>query len=102
MGAASTNSHARAHIVRTQGMSAVAETIVAAGLSSRTKSRSPMAVTATRLSLLGQDPEGYAKACSALANATTKLDFASIKPQTLIITGTEDKVSPPKLCEDYV
>jgi pimeloyl-ACP methyl ester carboxylesterase len=99
--AASANSHARAHLVRTQGMSAVVDTIVTAGTSSKTKSHNPLASTAIRLSLLGQDPEGYAKACSALANATTKLDFAAIKPQTLIITGSEDKVSPPQLCKEY-
>lgn len=99
--AASTNSHARAHVVRTQGMSAVVDAIVTAGTSSKTKSHNPLASTAVRLSLLGQDPEGYAKACAALANATTKLDFAAIKSQTLIITGSEDKVSPPQLCKDY-
>jgi pimeloyl-ACP methyl ester carboxylesterase len=99
--AASANSHARAHLVRTQGMSAVVDAIVTAGTSSKTKSNNPLAGTAIRLSLLGQDPEGYAKACSALANATTNLDFAAIKPQTLIITGSEDKVSPPQLCKEY-
>jgi pimeloyl-ACP methyl ester carboxylesterase len=99
--AASTNSHARAHLVRTKGMSAVVDAIVAEGTSSRTKSHNPLAATAVRLSLLGQDPEGYAKACAALANATTELDFTAIKPQTLIITGSEDKVSPPQLCEKY-
>ncbi|CAD0110487.1 unnamed protein product [Aureobasidium uvarum] len=99
--AASTNSHARAHLVRTKGMSAVVDAVVTAGTSAKTKSHNPLAIAATRLSLLGQDPEGYAKACSALADATTKLDFAAIKPQTLIITGSEDKVSPPQLCEGY-
>ncbi|KAG9678825.1 hypothetical protein KCU99_g1093, partial [Aureobasidium melanogenum] len=99
--AASTNSHTRAHLVRAEGMSAVVDAIVTAGTSSRTKSHNPLAVTAIRLSLLGQDPDGYAKACAALANATTKLDLAAVKPETLIITGSEDKVSPPQLCEGY-
>jgi pimeloyl-ACP methyl ester carboxylesterase len=99
--AVSAASHARAHLVRTEGMSTVVDDIVTTSISSRTKSHNPLALTAIRLSLLGQDPEGYAKACSALANATTKLDFAAIKVQTLIITGSEDKVSPPQLCEDH-
>lgn len=99
--AVSANSHARAQLVRTQGMSAVADSIVAGGTSKKTKSTNPLACTAIKLSLLGQDPEGYAKACSALANATTKLDFAAIKAQTLIITGSEDGVSPPHLCKEY-
>jgi pimeloyl-ACP methyl ester carboxylesterase len=99
--AVSADSHARAHLVRTEGMSAVVDDIVSASTSSKTKSQNPLASTAIRLSLLGQDPEGYAKACSALANATTKLDFAAAKAPTLIITGSEDKVSPPQLCEEY-
>lgn len=100
--AVSANSHARAHLVRTQGMSAVADSIVGGATSKKTKSENPLALIAIKLSLLGQDPEGYAKACSALANATTKLDFGAIKAQTLIITGSEDGVSPPHLCEEYV
>jgi pimeloyl-ACP methyl ester carboxylesterase len=99
--AASTNSYARAHIVRTKGMSAVADAIVTAGTSETTKANHPLAVTAVKLSLLGQDAEGYAKACAALAGATNTLDFAQIKVQTLIVTGSEDKVSPPALCEKY-
>jgi pimeloyl-ACP methyl ester carboxylesterase len=54
-----------------------------------------------RMSLLGQDPEGYAKGCTALAEAKA-LNFAAIQPNTLIITGSQDKVSPPQLCEKYI
>ncbi|KAI5206899.1 hypothetical protein E4T38_03525 [Aureobasidium subglaciale] len=100
--AASSGTHARAYTVRTKGMTAVVDAIVTAGTSEKTKSSNPLAVTAIRLSLLGQDAEGYAKACTALANATNKLDFAAVKASTLIITGSEDKVSPQQLCEGYV
>ncbi|THZ82588.1 hypothetical protein D6C84_05679 [Aureobasidium pullulans] len=100
--AASEGSYARAHTVRTQGMAAIVDAVVTAGTSDATKANNPLAMTAVRLSLLGQDPEGYAKACAALAGATDTLDFAQIKSQTLIITGSEDKVSPPQLCEKYV
>jgi pimeloyl-ACP methyl ester carboxylesterase len=87
--------------VRTQGMNAVVDAIIAAGTSEKTKSSHPVAQTAVRLSLLGQDAESYAKACDALGNATNELDFAKIKAKTLIVTGSEDKVSPPHLCEKY-
>jgi pimeloyl-ACP methyl ester carboxylesterase len=53
------------------------------------------------MSLLGQDPEGYAKACAALAGAHG-LDFAAIQAKTVLITGSEDKVSPVQLCEEYM
>lgn len=100
--AGSKGSHDRAALARSKGMAAVVDTVVSAGVSEKTKSSRPVAVTAVRLSLLGQDPEGYAKACSALAKSTSvSLDFSRIEAETLIVTGSEDKVSPPALCEKY-
>lgn len=84
-------------------MAAVVDAVTTAGTSARTQSEDPLAVTAVRLSLLGQDPEGYAKACTALAESSAlTLDFGKIDCETFIITGDEDKVSPPSLCEGYV
>jgi pimeloyl-ACP methyl ester carboxylesterase len=100
--AASDGSYARAALVRSKGMSAVVDAVVGAGTSERTKKENPVAVAAVRLSLLGQDPESYAKACAALAGATQSLDVERLEMPTLIITGDEDKVSPPALCEKYV
>ncbi|KAJ3545456.1 hypothetical protein NM208_g2493 [Fusarium decemcellulare] len=99
--AASKATYARATLIRNKGMRAVVDTVVDAGISSHTKQTKPIAVTAVRLSLLGQDPESYAKAAWALAGATEKLDVESITAKTLIITGDEDKVSPPDLCDQY-
>ncbi|RAO68606.1 uncharacterized protein BHQ10_004618 [Talaromyces amestolkiae] len=102
--AGSTGSFARAETVRSRGMFAVVDAIVNAGLSSKTKASNSLAVTAVRLSLLGQDPEGYAKACMALArSAEETLDVAQLPAEckTLIITGTEDAVSPPTVCSTY-
>ena len=50
------------------------------------------------MSLLATDPEGYAKGCTALAGARDlEIDFTQLGQSTtsLIITGEEDKVSPP-------
>ncbi|CAI6091809.1 unnamed protein product [Clonostachys chloroleuca] len=99
--AASKGSYTRAALVRSKGMNAVVDTIVDAGTSSNTKKANPLAIAAVRISLLSQDPESYAKAVWALANATQKLDVEAIKAKTLIVTGDEDKVSPPSLCEAY-
>ncbi|KAH6972431.1 hypothetical protein BKA56DRAFT_493763 [Ilyonectria sp. MPI-CAGE-AT-0026] len=93
--------YARAALVRSKGMRAVVDVVVEAETSHQSKEVNPVAVTAVRLSLLGQDPESYAKACWALARATQTLDVRSITAKTLIITGDEDKVSPPTLCEKY-
>ncbi|KAH7066418.1 fumarylacetoacetate hydrolase-like protein [Paraphoma chrysanthemicola] len=91
--------YARAKTVRTKGMAGVVDAVATAGTSE--KSKTSIAVAAVRLSLLSQDPEGYAKACTALASADG-LDFAAIRARTLIVTGSEDKTSPPQLCEKYV
>lgn len=99
--AASQDSHARATAARTKGMAAIVDAVVTAGMSEHTKTKNPIAVAAVRLVLMGQDPEGYAKACTALAGATQALDVGEVKAETLIITGDEDKVSPPQLCEQY-
>lgn len=99
--AGSTATHARAATVRAKGMNAIVDAVAIAGTSEATKTSNPLAVVAVRMSLLGQDPEGYAKACTALAEAPA-LDFAALQPKTLVITGSEDKVSPPNLCEKYV
>ena len=101
--AGSKATHARAALVRQKGMFGVAETVVTAGTSDHSKTSNPLAISAARVSLLGTNPEGYAKACTALANsASTTLEVSKIKSPTLILTGSEDKVSPPELCKKYV
>jgi pimeloyl-ACP methyl ester carboxylesterase len=76
----------------------VAIAVAAAGTSAKTRANHPLAFTAVQMSLLAQDPEGYAKGCTALASAVNlKINFEQIgnKVRTLIITGDEDKISPP-------
>lgn len=41
---------------------------------------------------------GSRKACSALTGATEELGIGKIDAQTLIVTGDEDKISPPDIC----
>lgn len=90
----------RAALVRSKGMTGVVDAVVNAGLSPTTHANNQLAVTATRLSLLAQDPEGYAKACTALASAGN-LAYNTLQCPAFILTGAEDKVSPPSLCEKY-
>jgi pimeloyl-ACP methyl ester carboxylesterase len=93
-----TATYARAVTVRTKGMPGIVDAVATAGTSE--KSKTSVALAAVRMSLLSQDPEGYAKACTALAGADG-LDFGAIQVETLIVTGKEDKTSPPQLCEKY-
>ncbi|KAK0864441.1 hypothetical protein LTS02_005977 [Friedmanniomyces endolithicus] len=92
------NSIKRAAAVRAEGMRNVAVTMATAGTSAKTKSERPLAFTMVQMSLLSQDPEGYAKGCTALAGARDlEIDFAKVGKavKALVITGEEDKVSPP-------
>ncbi|KAK6364745.1 hypothetical protein LTS17_011850 [Exophiala oligosperma] len=98
-----TATYQRAATVRSQGMNAVAEAVARGGTSAYTQEHNPLAFIGAKLSLLSQDPEGYAKACNALADSSKGdgIDVSKIKCRTLILTGPEDKVSPPALCKKY-
>jgi pimeloyl-ACP methyl ester carboxylesterase len=102
--AACAASLARAHAVRRGGMAACVDAAVEAGTSRRSKRENPVGVAAVRLSLLGQDPEGYAKGCLALAGTGQDKGLEVEKlggRRVLFVTGEEDKVSPPELCQRY-
>ena len=98
--AGSQATYSRAALVRKMGMAGVVDAVVTAGTSEKTKATNSLAVTAIRLSLLSQDPEAYAKACGALAaSKDLTLELEKVQARTLIITGSEDKVSPPDMCK---
>ncbi|KPI43993.1 uncharacterized protein AB675_6172 [Cyphellophora attinorum] len=93
---------ARAAKVRSEGMREVTAAVSTAATSEKTKAERPLAFAAVQMSLLSQDPEGYAKGCTALASGGTldadlpsKLD----QQEVLVIAGEEDKVSPKAWAE---
>ncbi|KAI0406636.1 hypothetical protein F4802DRAFT_88662 [Xylaria palmicola] len=92
---------AQAALARTRGMAAVADVAVGLSTSAFSRENNPLAVAAARLSLLGQDPEAYAKACHALAGATTRQETEDLDVDALIIAGGADTASPPATCEEY-
>jgi len=96
--AASEAQSKRAAAVRAGGMRACADAVATAGTSAKTKAERPVALSAVRGSLLSQNPEGYAKGCTALGgSAGDTIDIEKLTMPTLIITGDEDKVSPVAL-----
>jgi 2-keto-4-pentenoate hydratase/2-oxohepta-3-ene-1,7-dioic acid hydratase in catechol pathway/pimeloyl-ACP methyl ester carboxylesterase len=90
---------ARARTVRQRGMSAVADTIVSVATSDETRTERPVAAALVRELLLGQDPQGYASACEALA-AAEEPDFESIHVPVMLLTGDQDKTSPIAVNDD--
>jgi len=101
--AGSENSIKRASAVRARGLlhSGVVQAVATAGTSKKTKESRPIAFSAVRQMLLSQDPEGYAKGCTALAGASQTLDIEKLQMPVLVITGEEDGVCPPKNAELY-
>ncbi|KAF2691372.1 fumarylacetoacetate hydrolase-like protein [Lentithecium fluviatile CBS 122367] len=84
-----------ADIARTQGMSAILNLGVEDEV---VQAVNPLGFAALRMSLLGQDPEGYAKGCTAFADFTEMLDIGGIEAGVHIITHYADQ---PR-CEDLV
>ncbi|OHE99734.1 hypothetical protein CORC01_04870 [Colletotrichum orchidophilum] len=87
-------------LARSQGLSEIIEDVVASQVSGHTKKNNPLAVAAVRLSLAGQDPEAYAKVCSAFASAGD-IDLKELNVETLLVTGQEDSASSPAVVEEY-
>ncbi|KAI1175787.1 hypothetical protein F4777DRAFT_295782 [Nemania sp. FL0916] len=93
---------------RKGGMSAVVDGVVTSALSQKSQRSQPLATTALRLSLLGQDPEGYAKGCQALAGtAREHLELEALAPdmsdgdeKLVIVAGSEDQFATPEGCEE--
>ena len=86
---------ARAQVVWNKGLlgSGTADAVSDAGTSSATKMFQPVAYTAVRSSLLNTKPEGYAKACTALAGCEA-LSIEKLSMPVLVMTGDEDKTAP--------
>ncbi|KIW87099.1 uncharacterized protein Z519_12210 [Cladophialophora bantiana CBS 173.52] len=90
----------RAAAVRAGGMRACAETVAMNGTSEKTKTTNVSAYSAVKAILMSQDPEGYAKACTALGRASNlDIDLSKLTMPVLIVTGDEDKVSPIAACQ---
>ena len=88
----------RATKVRSGGMLAIADNVIAAALSADTRERKPEVVAAVREFLLRQDPEGYARSCEGVAEAVAA-DLSRITCPVLLVAGSDDTVSPPSISE---
>jgi 3-oxoadipate enol-lactonase len=84
---------ARAPVVRERGSFEAAMAVSHAALSASTKETQPVTVAYVRETIMGQDPEGYARNCLLLAEATPAA-IENIKCPTLLVTGDEDVITP--------
>lgn len=76
--------------------------IAKACVSKKTRESRPLAMSAARQFMLSKNPEGYAKACTALTMQTESVNISQkITCPVLVITGDEDDISNIVTCENY-
>ena len=97
--AAKTATRARATTVREKGMVSVADTIAQNATSAAARAANALVLGTVRELLLGQNKEGYALACEALAAAEDP-DLARITAPVLLLAGADDKVSTEALRDE--
>ncbi|KAH8665843.1 fumarylacetoacetate hydrolase-like protein [Tricladium varicosporioides] len=91
----------RAAIVRKLGIPPIVQGMIDISTSPKYKPHNPNTVMEIHSTLLGQDPEGYAKGCVALGTSTEALPVSQIKAKTLFINGEDDHLTPTANCIGY-
>jgi 3-oxoadipate enol-lactonase len=86
---------ARAARVRTAGMAAVTEQVLARWFTAPFLRSSPPAAALAAAMLESTDPEGYAGCCEAIAAMDLRPVLGSITAPTLVIAASEDPATPP-------
>jgi 3-oxoadipate enol-lactonase len=90
--------HERAATVRTQGMGAIADRVVAGWFTPGFASRNAAArtrVAGLRAELLAAPVEGYAGCCEAIATMELAPHLGTVSAPTLVIAGAQDTATPP-------
>ena len=83
----------RAATARTEGMFGIAEGISAFALSASSQETQPVTVAYVREGVAAQNAEGFARNCTALANAQAAR-AELIRCPALLVSGDEDQVTP--------
>jgi 3-oxoadipate enol-lactonase len=85
---------ARAEAVRSGGMAAVADPVVARWFTPEFATARPDVVAAARRMFLSVPPEGYAGCCEAIAGMDLRADLAGIRAPTLVLAASADEATP--------
>lgn len=81
--------------IRTGGMKLVAGQVVERWFTKEFREAAPGKVKTMRRMIEGISPEGYVNCCMALRDADLRERLSEVRAETLIISGTQDPVSPP-------
>ncbi len=84
--------NARIETVRTNGLSAVAETQAQRWFTPAFVAKTPDVIAATRQMIASTSPEGYAANCGAIRDMDQRETISRIRARTLVIGGLHDPV----------
>lgn len=84
----------RARTVRTDGMQAIADTLVGRWFTPDFSRTAPETVARFRAMLTSTPPEGYARCCEAVGAWDARERIAAISAPVLVVAGAEDPATP--------
>jgi 3-oxoadipate enol-lactonase len=91
---------ARIQTVLSEGMGAVAPSVVDRWFTPEFRERDPVEVSRILAMLLACAPHGYAGCCAAIRDANLRPKLSQITAPTLVIGGGRDPATPPALAEE--
>jgi len=89
----------RISAVQTQGLKAIADSVLARWFTPGFAASHPDIVATIRHTLVTTSPAGYIACCEALREADLRNQIAAIRSRVLVVTGTHDLSTPPALGE---
>jgi 3-oxoadipate enol-lactonase len=89
----------RARVVRTEGVEAIADTVVARWFTDDLRREEPDTVARFRAMLAATPPEGYARCCEAVGGWDGRERIAAIAAPALVVAGTDDPSTPVEHAE---
>lgn len=84
----------RARVVRTEGVEAIADTVVGRWFTPELAHEEPEVVARFRATLAATPPEGYARSCEALAAWDARERISALRAPALVVAGAEDPATP--------
>ena len=89
----------RARIVRSDGVEAIADTVVGRWFTSSLAREDPETVARFRAMLAATPPEGYARCCEAVGAWDARKRIAAIASPVLVVVGEDDPATPVENAE---
>ena len=92
----------RVQLVRSEGMTAIVDTVVGRWFTADTLALSPEIVRPIRDRVLALDRQGYAACCLAVRDMDLREQIGAITVPTLVVAGEDDPVTPLEMAENIV